>query len=206
MLASSFSFSAEKKEKVFWKWFLLNEDMLLNFTEKNQQDAFSRLSREMTKVHPDLTFEFSTLKKEGRKEFVISAGGMKKAFPAVEALYNTAPNVKNWVFVKFRPRSTLMTVEMNGLNINPDHVKAQLFKDKDKVGIMLFFKGWTEEKKNLYGHIGFLLLDQALGEYDVATKVGFIEFTSNSSKFYERAFEFKKLTEHFDNYYKRKQE
>jgi len=91
-----------------------------------------------------------------------------------------------------------MTLRIGDKKVDPDDVRCQLFKDGDKVGIMLFFKDYSEDEEDIYGQIGYLMLDQALGEYDVETKVGFIEFTSNESKYYDGAFPLSALAEYFD--------
>ncbi len=74
-------------------------------------------------------------------------------------------------------------------------------EDDEKLGIILFFKDYKEAEKNIWGNIGFLMLDQALGEYDVETKVGFIEFHSKKSKYYYNSFPLSELTKRFDNYF-----
>ena len=55
-------------------------------------------------------------------------------------------------------------------------VRFTIEPDGAKAGVTLFMDGYTQEKHNLYGSVGFLYLDNCLGEYDVATKAGFIEF------------------------------
>lgn len=201
MVFALFGCGKKNQEEKFWSWFEKNQEMLFNF-EKDTESIFDRLAKEMNKVDPELTFEFGPVE-NGKREFVISAGGIKDSFPKVESLYDSAPKLDKWIFIKFRPRRKPMGIEMGGKNINPDDLKFQLFRDEEKVGIMVFFDGYNEDEKNLYGQIGFLMLDQALGEYDVETKVGFIEFVSTESKYYEDAHPLTELQERFDNFYKK---
>ena len=86
----------------FWQWFEENESMLFDF-ERDQERTFDQLRTALKKVHPDLTFEFGP-KQDGKREFVISADGLKSAFPAVESLYAAAPTLGRWSFIKFRQR------------------------------------------------------------------------------------------------------
>lgn len=72
-------------------------------------------------------------------------------------------------------------------------------KDGNKIGIILFLDGYTEAEKGLYGQIGYLFLDEALGEYDMETKVGLIELQSKVSKYFEGAHPLSELAEHFDS-------
>src|SRR5215470_7188766 len=77
-------FNFGSKYKNFWKWFLSHEDEMFHF-EADQERVFDKLAMALRRVHPDLVFEFSSIQ-NGRREFVISAAGIKKAFPEVTAL------------------------------------------------------------------------------------------------------------------------
>src|SRR4030042_1535591 len=116
MASSEFSSSAKKtSEEDFWKWFKENEDILFNF-ERDQDRTFSKLRAAMSKVHPELTFEFGP-DENGTREFIISGGGIKDAIVSVESLYATAPKLARWKFIKFRPRREEMTIKINNLKL-----------------------------------------------------------------------------------------
>ena len=66
---------------------------------------------------------------------------------------------------------------------------------------MVFLDGYKEDEKSTWGQIGYLLLDEALGEYDVETKVGAIVFQSRESKHFERAHPLRELPKDFDDYF-----
>lgn len=190
-------------EADFWKWFVANEPRLFSF-DADREAVFDELGRQMGRVNGDLTFEFGPVR-DGRREFVISAGGIKSAFPAVEALYSAAPSLKRWVWVKYRPRRfPLNDVEFNGKNIKSADVRYLLAKDGDRVGIVLFFDGYSDKEKATYGQIGYLLLDEALGEYAVETQVGFVEFRAQDSSYFAKSSPLKDLPGHFDEYWGRK--
>lgn len=201
MALAIFSGSAQAgTEEAFWKWFASNEQRLFAF-EKDQEAIFDDLGREMSRVHSDLTFEFGPVR-DGKREFVISAGGIKSAFPAVESLYRKAPSLERWIWIKFRPRrSHLSDLGYGGKRIRADDVRYLLAKDADRVGIVLFFEGYTEEQSNTYGQIGYLFLDEALGEYAVETQVGFIEFQSTESKYFSQSSPLSELPKQFDEYW-----
>jgi hypothetical protein len=93
----------------FWKWFAKHEPKLFNFDfgqEIERERLFDEVGSELQKVDPDLTFEFGP--KETRREFVVSAGGIKRAFPAVASLVAVAPAFERWQFFAFRPLHALM--------------------------------------------------------------------------------------------------
>lgn len=173
-LFSLFARSAQAApEDEFWKWFRKNEAALFDF-ERDRERTFDRLAAEMQKVHPDLTFEFSS-KKDNRREFIISGDGMRSAFPKVESLFAAAPVMPKWKVIKYRPRRSPFDVAYNGLNIKSDSVRVRLEPEGGKVGVTVMIPGYNKAAHNNYLGVAFLFLDQALGEYDVATRVGSIE-------------------------------
>jgi len=204
MIFSSFSGNVSASDEIeFWDWFATNEYRLFTF-ETNREAVFDELGAKMRRVNGDLTFEFGPIE-DGKREFVISAGGIKSAFPAVEALYRSAPKLERWVWVKYRPRRLpINDLEFGGKKIQTDDVRYLMAKDGDKVGIVLFFEGYSDDQKNTYGQIGYLFLDEALGEYAVETQVGFIEFESQDSQYFSQSHPLKELPEQFDEYWGRK--
>jgi len=161
-------------EQDFWAWFGKNEAALFDF-EKDQDRIFKELSTEMKKVNGDLTFEFGP-KENGKRDFVISAGGIQSSFPAVIALYNSSPKLDRWNFIKFRPRRPFVDneIDFGGTKVSAKDIYFALDPEGSKVGITLFIKGYTATPDKSYEQIAYLFLDTALGEYDVETKVGAI--------------------------------
>jgi hypothetical protein len=163
------------KERKFWIWFTNNSENLFHF-EKNQDQIFDDLSSELKKVHPDLVFEFGPVI-DNKRDFVISADGIRAAFPAVELLYENKPKLNDWNIIKFRPRrKSIFTIELNGKKITPEDLKFALLNEDDstKSGIILFIKGFNKIEEENYTHIAYLFLDQIIGEFDVETHVGSI--------------------------------
>lgn len=195
---------ADTKEAEFWTWFEANEQLLYEF-EADQERIFDRLGSELAKVDPNLTFEFGPKQDDGWREFVISAGGIRDSFPAVESLFSAAPKLDRWKFVKFRPRREAMTVCLGDRCIAPEDVHFQMFEDGDKIGIMLFFDGFRQSDRDFFAHAGYLMLDQALGEFTVETEVGFIEFAGRDSKYFDSKLVLPTLARTFDDILTRKQ-
>jgi hypothetical protein len=165
-------------EKAFWKWFQNNENSLFDF-EKDQEQVFAKLSTEMHKLNPSLTFEFGP-KVGGRREFVISADGIKEAFPEVEALYATAPSLSRWKFIKFRPRREPNDITYGGVSVKASSVSVLVKPNGKMVDITVFIPGYTQAAHKTYAAIAFLFLDEALGEYDVETRIGQVNIESAS--------------------------
>ncbi len=193
---------SEKAEDIFWMWFEDNQKMLKNF-ENDQENVINQLVGELKKVNEDLTFEMSSVKENGKRDFVISAGGIKSAFPNVESLYAAAPSLKDWDIIKFRPRRIIdHNIKLGDRDISYKDVYFRLYPDeKLKVGVVIFIKGFRESEFNIFANIGFLFLDLILGEYDVETKVGHIDFDSIEARDFDKAQPVINLASEFDNFY-----
>jgi hypothetical protein len=167
-------------EQMFWTWFRQNEELLFDL-ERDRDRLFAALTTALAAVAADLTFEFGP-RINGRRDFVISAGGIKSAFAAVTALAAAAPVLPHWNVIAFRPRrAAMMTISFSGRTVRPKDVEFCLLSNGRDLGIYLFFDGYRESERAIWGQIGFLLLDQGLGEFDVATKVGPIQFFPSSA-------------------------
>lgn len=167
-------------EDGFWRWFQVNEARLFDF-ESDRDKVFDELQVQLHKVKAGLTFEFGP-KENGKRDFVISADGIKDVFPSVISLANAAPSLSRWKIIKFRPRRDLSPISLNGLQLSPEQVDFTIEPDGPKIGITLFIDGYKESEHERYVGLVFLMLDQALGEYDVETKVGGIDFKTRTAK------------------------
>lgn len=196
-------FLKTKKYKIdkFWSWFKDNEELLFNF-ERDQEKIFDKLSEQLSLIDGNLTFEFSSVHDSGKRDFVISADGIKSSFQSVEELATKAPIFDRWTIIKYRPRrKTLNEIKFQGKHVDPKDVYFAIFKDDnpDKIGIMVFLKDYKETEKDTWGQIGYLILDEVLGEYDTETKVGAIGFQSTNSKDFEYARPIDELQSYFDS-------
>jgi hypothetical protein len=164
----------------FWNWFIHREPELFDFdaTRKAEREAiFREIASQLHKVDPDLTFEIGP-NGAPKREFIISAGGIKRAFPAVVSLAGAAPPLERWQVTAFRPRrSPTSAIEIGGKRVDPRDVQFSLLDNGKMAGLYMFIPGFREDDIDLK-QIGYLLLDEALGEYDVETRLGLIKMLS----------------------------
>jgi hypothetical protein len=186
-------------EKDFWDWFVRHEPQLFGFradSEHQRESLFDELAAQLQKVHPDLTFEFGP--NEARREFVISAGGIKGAFSSVSSVVGSAPLLDRWRITAFRQRrNPVIVVEFRGKRVNPKDVQFTLLSDGKMPGVRLFIPGYQETDSDLKT-IGYLLLDESLGEYDVESRLGLIEMLSPNTRTDEQRHPFSELPKQFD--------
>ncbi len=182
----------------FWRWFAKNEPryFVLDPSRRDELERlFQDLAGRLAKVHPDLTFEFGPISTP--RQLVISAGGIRTAFGAVTTLVAAAPHLEKWKIIAFRPRHELCAVQIEGVRVDPDKVHFALLDDGKKAGVYLFIPGYVESQI-IYKQIGYLLLDTALGEFDVETKVGLIKMFAPEAHVHEDRYPLSKLPELFD--------
>jgi hypothetical protein len=169
-----FTLRNETSEQRFWRWFEKNSAKLMNF-ESDREAIFDELADQMHQVHPDLTFEFGPVE-NGKREFVVSADGIRDAFPAVKSLVDAAPPLKEWVIIPFRPpKGTEFTVQIGDYSLGAEDLWFSYEPDGDRIGLILYIKGITAENEGSAAQASFILLDSGLGEYAVEEKIGFIE-------------------------------
>lgn len=135
-------------QQEFWNWFNRHEEELFAF-EADQERIFDQLATELQRVDRDF--------------FVISAGGIKRAFPSVSALALAAPTLDRWRVMAFRPRRSLSNVvEFRGKHVDPRDVQFSLLDNGKIAGIYLFIPGFRDDDTD-FKQIGYLLLDEAQG-------------------------------------------
>jgi len=170
-------------EQEFWDWFVGHEAELFDLDPRQgdqREKVFDELAAQLSKVHRELSFELGP--NSARREFVISGSGIRDAFPSVTSLVAAAPTLPRWQFTAFRPRrSPVNVVEYKGRRIDPKDVQFTLLSNGKMPGVRLFITGYTEGDAAMKV-IGYLLLDEALGEYDVAARLGMIAMHSPDSR------------------------
>lgn len=187
-------------ETEFWRWFQSNEDAIFHF-EDDQEATFDQLAEALNAVDDALTFEFGPIQ-DGGRDFVISAAGIKSAFPAVERLVAACPKLERFRVIAFRPRYSAIddiAIEFGDVTIASSDVYYRFAKDSDpaKLGVLVFLPGYDSETTD-FDEIGYLLLDAVLGEYDAETNIGFIEIVGHDSKHFDGARPIHEMAADFD--------
>jgi len=157
----------------FWRQFLRNEKALF---AAGGPDA--ELGILIERVHPDLEIDIGP-EASGKRDVVISAGGIREAFPAVEALAGGAPPLPRWNVIRYRQRHPLgARVMFQGLTLAPENIRFEITRGEPGPGIVLWMPGYSRTEHSRYLALALLALDALLGEYDVEMKLGSIVIDS----------------------------
>ncbi len=162
----------------FWKWFLKNSDALLNMQAPDEA-TIDAVHNELLKIDSRLVFEVEV--KRTPRAFVVSADGIRELFPLVMEVVRKAPEIPNWTILAFRqPGPVNVTIEMGETRLGPDDMLFESESDGDRIGIVLYVRGYDEASKAALSRAAFILLDNALGEFWVESSLGYLEFRSLS--------------------------
>jgi hypothetical protein len=165
----------------FWTWFEKYEELYLQMEPVHLELLLDALHRELKRVHPLLTFEFSTLSEEGERVLIISADGIAEAFPEAVRLVEWAPELPKWEFLAFRPRIPDLdhAVELEGVSLHPRDIAFDFELTGGELILSLYVKDYDPEN-NWHGLATLILLDAMLGEYDAVTKISSLRIHSLS--------------------------
>lgn len=166
----------------FWAWYADNvekiaaQNLRTRSTGSRPSDSFmDAIQAALDRFDENLAFEMGVTS-DGIHEFVVSADGIRKCFPSVSRLVSAAPRINGHRFLAFRQRSPGIRVSLNGALIGTDDVTHEVLSERETALNVRIFLPYVEAMpESDQKQIMFLLLDSALGEYDVATSIGYIE-------------------------------
>ena len=112
------------------------------------------------------------------REFVISADGIRGIFPSVVALVNAAPDLKRWHVIAFRPRMddyTRFSLEYAGEKFDPKSIWFYSRIEGGSLDVIFYHQSYSDEIRNRIISATYILLDMAIGEFDVVTGIRYID-------------------------------
>jgi hypothetical protein len=173
---------SDPKIAAFWAWFVANSEDLAKILT-GREPICATLKAELTKVEKGLTWEFGPTI-DGAREFTVSADGAKELFPRVKAVIAAAPPLPAWKVVAFRQRKPVkgMMIQLGAEKIDVSEILFRAVREGTKVGLTVYIKGMTPKNEKSTMTQGFILLDYSLGEVDMETRIGSIEFLPLTDK------------------------
>ncbi|MDN7242984.1 hypothetical protein QWY14_14305 [Planococcus sp. N028] len=167
------------KRVAFWQWFEANDQLYYELPDDKIEKLFYQLDKKIRKVNQDLSWEFSGELIDGKRKFVVSADGIVESFGDVIDLVQAAPALPHFDIVPFRQASdSEVSVESNGLRLTMDDIfySHEVGAETKLIHLDLYIKGLTAENEEEYISLAFVLLDTAIGEYNVGMHIGEIGF------------------------------
>ena len=181
----------------FWYWFEHEHGTLL--APETRADREEALAYWLGRIDPGLSYVLDT---SGRRNVLtLSADGDVNLFRRVELMVEAAPKVKGWKYVAFRQKTRELTpVAVDPVVLDPATTHFDLYRDTGKIGVVLYIPDFDPDLKEAYRVAAMRLMSQAVGEWDVGTEIGFVDFDNQqvrdmqfSRPFAEFASVFRKL-------------
>ena len=159
-------------ETAFWNWFAERSDA---FREEVPPDLEAEMRRRLHTIHRDLAPEIIPPRHEGEDyELVLTARGVLEGFAAVVRTALAAPAVPGWRVTPFIPRSDEPLEVQVGEHVvlTADDYWFTGHRAGDRAHVQIYHDPTLDlPEETLYG-IAFLLIDNAIGEYAAATRLG----------------------------------
>ena len=172
---------ARDANAAFWDWFRAHAAEVATIARGDEKIA-DRLAAELHKIDSRLTFEVGV--RNTPKELIVSADGIRDAFPAVQRLVAAAPPVAGWRVIAFRPRKAGMSIQTgDGRKLGVDDIAFEVLgKHADTIDVRFFVPGIGGADDAAAKQIGYLMLDAELGEYDVETRLAGIDWKPSAAR------------------------
>jgi hypothetical protein len=156
----------------FWIWFAAHKDEVATI-QATRTPIVDSLVAELHKVDPRLTYEVGNNMQP--REIIITADGNKDGFPAVITLAAAAPVIPGWKVIPFRQPQAHDSVEVGGVLLKTEDIYFHATPVEDhRLALMLWVKPTRELTPRILQLAG-LLVDSAVGEYDLATRLAGME-------------------------------
>ena len=165
---SAYREAAFPNESAFWRWFR-DHETALQAMHTSQEPIAEQLIAELHKIDSHLTIEVQATAGP-RRDLIISADGVREAFPAVRRLVALAPSSQKWNIIGFRPRSGAPTIEIGDVTLKASAVWFRVDRrlPGGPLDLTFFVAGVAPERAM---QAFYLLLDATLGEFDVETRL-----------------------------------
>jgi hypothetical protein len=156
----------------FWSWFTVNASRLAS---GDLEKAMVEINDHLEPTHRGIFVEIGA--GEHVRTLVITADGNRDYFPLVQKVFDVRPaSIPGWKIVAFRQRDAApFTIELGGLKLDPKDLRFVAGAGASgKIDLDVFVASYTdtpELKQALY-----IVLDHTLGEFDMETKIGGIDF------------------------------
>jgi hypothetical protein len=163
-------------DKDFWDWFQNKKSDIEKFIISDSDDysIYDELTEKLSSYN-ELVIAELTKDTHDINVLILSCDGRIDGIPFVEKLYESAPIIENWRFQKFRMPGHVKELNYQGLQFKSNDIKIKYTPDEQYFNLELFIKGYNTNDDRYKG-LAFLYLDHMVGEYNVMTKIGNIEF------------------------------
>jgi hypothetical protein len=156
--------------QTFWQWLALNTARIQAQDRNDFQGMADEIAAAFHHSYPDLFWEIDHLSQPW--VFCVSADGDRGLFPAVIQAVRGAPTLPGWNVQAFRRRGSLtVAIRMSGHKLGYEDIWCSVAPQGKGVDIVLHIDGLGTPSNHVLEQAAFVLLDNAVGEYDAVMKI-----------------------------------
>lgn len=162
--------TVEQRVLRFWRWFEAHEEELFDELAP-EAPIYHQFVREFRKIEKGLACDIGSISR-GKRELIISAEGNSSQFALVMRVVDSAPKLKRWKFMGFRPRRA---EHMNVIFEGNQYETANMFFEPKPRGRKLDLVVWfidPEGEDWRHIHVAHILVSNLVGEYVYGTVIG----------------------------------
>lgn len=167
---------ANHKES-FWNWFTENRIKLEEFINNPSRDfaIYHEMTGELQKFNELLYPEITV--RDNKYVLIITPNGIMDGVKPTREIVEAAPLFEHWEFVRFRQPLDEVSLEHDGVKYESHDIEilTEMDEERNKINILVFIRNMNKNPR-AYQTLAFLYMDHILGEFNVITRVGYIDF------------------------------
>jgi len=169
----------------FWNWFEKNNKSYLFLNQIDSQELKDKLlddfQIQLHKYCDKLYFEIGGHPEDDNVELIITAEGDVDYFEKVEELVNSAPKVKDWSVIAFKPAMGKgFSTNYGGKVFDPSKIIFIPLNNKDVptgVGLQICFPDYNDDERNVFLTGTYIAIDCLIGEKSTALDIDYLDVT-----------------------------
>jgi hypothetical protein len=163
-------------EPIFWEWLANNTAKVKSDDDEKRERITDDLSDTFHKAFHDLTWEIE-VQEDDDWWFIISADGVPDRIDQVIQAVRNAPKITGWKIVAFRQRGSLdVSIQMHGRRLTYEDIWCKVEEVGWQANVVFHIAGLTKKTRDDLIGATFVLLDNAVGEFDSMVRLGEIDF------------------------------
>jgi hypothetical protein len=180
----------------FWSWFVENNNKYLFINQIDsieiKEQLFNEFTEQLHRYCDKLFYEIGGHPHDTEVELIITAEGVSENFRKVELLVNSAPLIKDWKIIAFKPTmgKGFKTI-INGKEFDPAKIIFIPLDNEENptgVGIHVCYPDYTDEERTTFVNGTYIALDCLLGEKSTTLDIDYLDVIRTPANITEYVF------------------
>lgn len=176
----------KQRMEAFWKWFSENSEKFYQAIESGSFDQYtSEFSTKINEILPGVAWVFGPGDDDEGHSLTLSPEGDPYQDFVVTHIVKNAPLLEGWTFYSSRQASPTfagMSMDIAGEKVTAKEIWVSPTVDEaqEKIDVVCWAPVFEQLEDGPRGQITFLWLDEALGEFQVTSRLGAVDIEPTS--------------------------